>query len=366
MGPILNRYILRETAQTWAVVTGILLLILLTDQFARVLDDAAGAELPRDAIFAVMGLSSINYLTVLIPIGVFLSIILALARMYRDSEMAAMMACGIGNVSLYRPIVVFALVLAAAVGWLAMEAGPAAQRQVEQIFDDARKSADLAMLEPGRFNSFGRERVTIYAEEVGSDGKLRNVFVQFRSADKVIVVVAREADQRNDEEAGTKVLTFRNGERFEGVPGSQEFLMMSFAEHGIPFAVSASAPGQIEPEAQSVPELLERLDSAAVAELQWRASSPISLLVLMLLAVPLSRTRPRQGRYSGLFNAILVYVIYSNLLGASKVWLERGDIPAWLGLWWVHLVFIAITLLLLQYQNRFLAFGRGRTVSARA
>jgi len=270
------------------------------------------------------------------------------------------MACGIGNMSLYRPILIFAALLSAVVAWLALEAGPSAQRQVENIFDEARKTADLAMLEPGRFNSFGREQVTIYAEEVREDGTLRNVFVQLRARDRVIVVVAREADQRNDEEAGTKVLTFRDGERYEGVPGSQEFLMMSFAEHGIPFEVSTASPGQVEPEAQSVWELLERMDRAAIAELQWRVSSPISLLVLMLLAVPLSRTRPRQGRYSGLLSAILIYVIYSNLLGASKVWLEKGDIPAWLGLWWVHLLFVAGTLALLQYQNRFLGFARRR------
>ncbi len=99
----------------WLAVTGVLLLILLTDQFARVLDDAAGAELPKNAIFAVMGLSSIQYLTILIPVGIFLSINLALARMYRDSEMAALMACGIGNFSLYRPIFLLAVLLAATV-----------------------------------------------------------------------------------------------------------------------------------------------------------------------------------------------------------------------------------------------------------
>lgn len=354
MGHILNRYILRETAMMWLAVTGVLLLVLLTDQFARVLDDAAGAELPKDAIFAVMGLSSIQYLTILIPIGIFLAINLALARMYRDSEMAALMACGIGNVSLYRPIFLFAVLLATAVAWLSLEAGPSAQREVKQIFDEARKAADLAMLEPGRFISFGKERVTIYAEEVGEDGTLSNVFVQLRSKDKVTVVVAKEAGQRNDEESGLKVLTFKDGERYEGVPGSQEFLIMSFAEHGIPFEVSTGREAKVKPEAESFSELFARFDAAAIAEMQWRLSAPISLLVLTLIAVPLSRTQPRQGRYSGMATAILIYVIYTNLLGASKVWLEKESIPVWLGLWWVHLAFLLFAFLLLQHQNRFL------------
>ncbi|NND54094.1 MAG: LPS export ABC transporter permease LptF [Gammaproteobacteria bacterium] len=354
MGSILNRYVFRETVLMWVAVTGVLLVVLLTDQFARVLDDAAGAELPKDAIFAVMGLSSIQYLTILVPIGIFLAIILALSRLYRDSEMAALMACGISNTSLYRPIMALAVVLAAGVSWLAIDAGPAAQREVKTIFDEARKTADLGLLEPGRFISFGREQVTIYAEGVSESGELSNVFVQLRDRDKVTVVVAKRAAQRNDPEAGAKVLTFYDGQRYEGVPGAQEFLIVEFAEHGIPFAVSQSSARNLKPEAMSINELVDRNDVEAQAEIQWRLSAPVTLLILALIAVPLSRTQPRQGRYSGLATAILIYVIYNNLLGAAKVWLEKDALPSWLGLWWVHVVFFLFALMLLQHQNRYL------------
>lgn len=354
MGPILNRYVFRETAQTWLAVTGVLLLVLLTDQFARVLDDAAGAELPKNAIFAVMGLSSIQYLTILIPVAIFLSIVLALARMYKDSEMAALMACGIGNTAFYRPVMLLALLLAAIVGWLSMQAGPSAQRQVMQIFEEAKRSADLAMLEPGRFISLGEQKAIVYAERVSEDGNLSNVFVQLRAADEVTVIVAERAGQRSDPETGLRVLTFYNGERYEGVPGSSEFKMMRFAEHGIPFAASASGPGEVGPEAQTLAELLGAGTPAALAELQWRASTPLTLLILCLIAVPLSRSQPRQGRYANLAVAVLIYITYANLLGAARVWLEKGEIHPWLGLWWVHGLFLLLGLGLLQFQNRYL------------
>lgn len=354
MGPILNRYVFRETAQTWLAVTGVLLLVLLTDQFARVLDDAAGAELPKNAIFAVMGLSSIQYLTILIPVAIFLSIILALARMYKDSEMAALMACGIGNTAFYRPILLLALMLAAIVGWLSLEAGPAAQRQVLKIFDEAKKSADLAMLEPGRFISFGKQKAIVYAERVSAEGNLSNVFVQLRDGDEVTVIVAAEAGQRSDPASGRKVLTFYRGERYEGVPGSREFKIMRFAEHGIPFESKPARPGDVGPEAQTLVELLDAGTPAAMAELQWRASVPLTLLILCLIAVPLSRSQPRQGRYSNLAIAVLIYITYANLLGAARVWLEKGQVEPWLGLWWVHAIFLLLALSLLQLQNRYL------------
>lgn len=352
MGSILYRYILKETTQTWFAVTGVLLLILLTDQFARVLDDAAGAQLPKSAIFAVMGLSSIQYLTILIPVGVFMAILLALARMYRDSEMAALTACGVGTISLYRPVSLLAIVLAALVGWLALEVGPSAQRKVQIIADEAKKSADLAVLKPGRFISFGREQAIVYAEDVAEDGTLSNVFVQRRHGDRVVVIVAARAGQRNDEESGRKVLTFFDGERYEGVPGSREFRVMKFAEHGIPFEPSETTPGEVSKEAQSVSELLEVLDNASIAELQWRVSVPITVLVLTLIAVPLSRAPPRTGRYNNLAAGILLYIIYSNLLAASKVWVEQETISPWIGLWWVHGLFCLFGITLLLRDNR--------------
>jgi lipopolysaccharide export system permease protein len=147
------------------------------------------------------------------------------------------------------------------------------------------------------------------------------------------------------------VLTFVNGERYEGVPGSSEFNIMKFAEHGIPFEVRESKSGELDIEARTLNELLDQMDAPAMAELQWRFSVPITLMVLTLIAVPLSRAPPRQGRYNNLIAGILLYIMYANLLGASKVWLEKDEIPAWLGLWWVHLLFIGFGVYLLMRQN---------------
>ena len=98
---ILDRYIFREIASTWLGVTVVLLLILLTNQFARVLGDVAKGKLPKDAAFDVIGLSAAQYLTILIPIGLFLAVMLALGRLYRDSELPAMMACRVGPSGIY-------------------------------------------------------------------------------------------------------------------------------------------------------------------------------------------------------------------------------------------------------------------------
>jgi len=351
MTGILGRYLFREVARTWLVVTLVLLLILLTNQFASVLGDAAADKLPRDAILLVMGLSIVQYLTILVPVSLFLAVMLALARLYHDSEMAALMACGISPRDLYRPLFALAMILALFVGWLALVVSPAAIRDIQDLGEEARRQASLDLLEPGRFVSFDGGRAVLYAQSASGDGRLHNVFVQRQVPAGTEIVIAAAAWQVIAEESGVRILTFGNGVRYEGPPGGGNWRVIEFREHGIPFALPATGPVVRKPEAQPPGELLAGGSPGDMAELQWRISVPLTVLVLTLLAVPLARTEPRRGRFSGLAPAVLIYIIYANLLGAGKVWFERGTVPALLGLWWVHLLFILVALLMLVHQE---------------
>lgn len=339
MPGILDRYVLRETLQTWLVVTLVLLVILVTNQFASVLGDAAANKLPRDAIFQVMGLTSVQYLTILVPVAWFLSIMLALARLYHDSEMAAMMACGIGPTQLYRPILGAAALLAAGVGALSLFVAPSAVRQIQDIVSSARREASLGVLEAGRFISFGGDAV-LYAAAVTPDQHLHDVFLERRVRDRVEAIVADEAWQTEADKDGVRVVTFARGTRYEGVPGDPRFRVIDFEEHGIPYSLPAAGPAKVPAQAKPFAELLASAERRDRGELHWRLSVPLTLFVLAVVAVPLAKSEPRRGRFSGLAAAVLVYLIYANLLGAGKGWIERGVLPPSAGLWWVHAAFL--------------------------
>ena len=348
---ILDRYVLREAARTWAAVTAVLLFILLSNQFARVLGDAAKDKLPRDAVFSVIGLTALQYLTILIPFGLFLAIMLALARLYRDSEMPAMMACRMGPSALYRPLMWLAVPLAVLVGWLSLDLGPKALREVQLIAAAAERRVDLSAIEPGKFNSAGQGDAVIYAERVSEDGSLTNVFLQRRIGGALEVVLAEKGSQRASADPETRYIVLRNGRRYEGRPGESQFRIVEFAEHGIPYKVPALEEPDFKPEARSTPELLQTRDLKAAAELQWRVSVPLSALLLSFLAVPLAKSRPRQGRYGKMAAGILVYFIYFNLLGAARVWVEQGELAPAIGVWWVHGLVLLLGLVLLGLQN---------------
>jgi lipopolysaccharide export system permease protein len=359
---ILDRYIFREVAQSWLGVTMVLLAILLTNQFARVLGDVAKDRFPKEAIFQIIGLTALQYLTILVPIGLFLAVMLALGRLYRDSEMPAMMACRVGPADVYRPLSFLMIPLALGVGFLAVEVAPSALAQIERIGVEARRNADLASIEPGRFTSDSSQGAVVYAENVVGPGAVENVFLQRLRDDTVEVVIAERGEQVESDDPGTRYFVLRNGRRYEGVPGTSTFQVMEFAEHGIPYRLPNVSDPDLEPRAMTTQALLASGNVEEIAELHWRIGIPLATMVLAIFAVPLSRSQPRQGRYGRLAIGLLVFIIYFNLLSAGKAWLEQGTVPPEVGLWWVHGLMLLGAFLLLAaqsgYHRRLFRLGR--------
>jgi lipopolysaccharide export system permease protein len=352
----LDRYIFREVAVTWIAVTGVLLVILLSNQLARVLSQAAANDFPRGVVLALIGLTSAGYLSVIVPIGFFLSIMLALGRLYHESEMAAIQSCGVGPAGLFRPITLLGVAIAGLLVWLSFWAIPDAAARAQQIRAQALQDAQFGSLEPGRFRTFGGGNVVFYAERVDEHGILHNVNVfvdrtqEPQSEGKFEIWIATRAEQRG---AGQPEQTFvlYDGERYEGAPGSGEFRIIHFAEGGIPIRLGELTSSAGKAAIKPTRDLLLSGDSKDNAELQWRFSTPILALILMMLAVPLARLRPRQGRFGRIGVAILAYFLYSQLLAAARTWVESSVVPEYIGIWWVHGVALCVAIWLLVRES---------------
>jgi len=364
MTRILDRYLLREAVGASLAVTTVLMLVLMCYRFARVLGEAAAGELPRDAVLTLLGLTSVYYFLLLAPFGLFLGVMLALGRFYRDSEMTAMHACGVGPARLLRPLLLYAALVAAVLAWFSLDVGPWAAGQALLTQRLAQRDAEIGLLEPGRFRSADGGNLVFYAEKVAPDGALENVFIQRRVGDTVEVAVAARGEQRHDPQTNERTMVLYDGERVEGVPGTTSFRILSFREHGIPIRTREQPATEDDPATRSTAELVNARDLDSVAELQWRFSTPLAALLLTILAVPLAKTNPRQGRYSKLIVGVLAYIVYANSLAAARVWLVHGESPPALGLWWVHAALFVIALLLVFKQNSVLGVSAPRASPA--
>jgi lipopolysaccharide export system permease protein len=347
---LITRYLLRETFGAWLLVITVLFLIFMTNQFAEILGDAAGGRLPREAVFAVFALLSMNYLTALTPVAHFIGILMALARLHRDREMAALAACGIGPVQLLAPVSILTFALAAVLAWLVLVETPGATRRIEEIKFQSERELQLGTLEAGRFTSPDSGRTVLYPGHVVGD-ELHDVFLQRQEGEGVVAILAERGERKVDPTTGVWWFVLYNGRRYEGVPGDNEFLVVEFDEHGMPVRSDDDEEFVEVIASRPTAELVRSADPKDRAELEWRLSMPLSVFVLALLAVPLSQSSPREGRFARIGMGLLIYIIYANLQSIARVWVERSLVPEWLGMWWVHGLFLVLAIVLLARDS---------------
>jgi len=333
---IIERYIFREVMQAWVAVTLVLLIILLSNQLASVLSRVANSGFSSGVVLSLLWLSSLQQLVVLIPIGLFLAIMLALGRLYHESELAAMQACGISNKDLLKPVLLIAIVASGLLAWLVLVVAPQSGEREMDIRSQALREARFASLQPGKFRSFAGSNIVFYAESVDEQNVLHNVYAErAREGGVMEIVTAARAEQRGVGESEQTFILY-DGDRYEGVPGSKQYRIIHFTEHGIPVRLPDGRAGEVKTWMKSTPSLMRSNSREDQAELQARLSSPLVVLILAVLAVPLARLRPRQGRYARAGYFILAYLFYFFLLQSAQTWMERGTTSIALGMWWVH------------------------------
>jgi lipopolysaccharide export system permease protein len=330
-------------------VTLVLVLILLTNEGARVLSRAADNQYPHDVVFALIGLGALQHLPILVPIGLLLGMVMAFGRLYHDSEMTAALACGVGMARIYAPVIGVGIVVAGLLAWLSLAVGPQSMARVLALRSAAVHAGQLTPLAPGRFRSFGGGSTVVYAQDALKDGTLTNVFVERDSGGRVDVALADRARHDVSADGQNLSITLYDGERYEGVPGSAQYrIIRKFKELTVPVRLPPLRDAIADLDAAPTRELIGAAALDRQAQMQWRIALPVMCLVLAVLAVPISHLQPRRGRLSRVWLAVLLFIVYFNLLSAGRVWIEHGTLPAAAGLWWTHGVVILIVVLITQ------------------
>lgn len=349
---IIDRYLIREVATTLLGVTLVLTLISVTGQLASIFAQVASGALLVDTVLIMMWLEVISAMVFILPLSLYLAILLAFSRLYADSEMVILTACGMGKFRVLRAVLGLAIFFTIIQLSVSLIFAPWAEERIQEITAKVEASSDVKGLIPGRFNEMGEGIGVIYVQELDDEKKhLKNVFVQQHSQGSLSIISSASGFQKMDEKTGDKFILLDNGYRYEGRPGQKDYAIISFAQHGI--RIGEHNATRFRRKDKSIPTkiLWRSKNNGEKAELQARISSALLSLVLTLLAVPLSRTSPRQGRYSKLAIALLIYITYTNLLNVARAWLAKGDISPELGLWWVHVVMAAVGLYLLARQS---------------
>lgn len=346
---VVDRYLLGEFVLNLVAVTGVLWLIYVSTRFARYLAQAAVGNMPAEVIFSLLGYSSLGALSILLPIGAFLAVMLALGRMSADNELTVMAACGIPRRRTLRNVLLFAGVVAVIVAVLSLSIVPEVLSKRYEMEDRAKVAANTTGLVAGSFKESRDGQWTFYSQGLSPDKQyMENVFIEIHRGERPLVFRAQTGHFEIDSVTGDKFLVLENGYRYEGDAGDLDFTIAQYASHSM--LIEKGEQSQVRERHKGLPTatLLERGDPRDLAEVQWRSSAALMTLILCLMALPLANATPRQGRYAGFVPAVLLYIIYSNLLGISRAWVAKGALPPWFGGIWVHLLMLLVLLALLN------------------
>jgi lipopolysaccharide export system permease protein len=324
-------------------VTGVLLAIFLSVRFVGYLGDVAAGKLPGQVIFKLIGLKALYQLVIVLPLAYYLSVLITLGRMYTDSEVVALSASGVAPTGILRAILHTTPVIAILVGAFSFYISPWAEATNARIINDIRQQSEVSSLVAGEFRETGNGKIVFYIEKLSSDQKqMKNVFIQSTRNNTQGVLSAASGYLTVDDKNNQQYLVLENGYRYEGAPGEAEFKIVKFARHGVKIEGKARAQTKTKRTAMPTAGLLDSVSPSHKAELQWRISMPIAAILLGLLALPVSRGGPRDGRFARLFVGILVYIIYSNLMGVARDMVKTGSMPDVVGMWWVHLALLLV------------------------
>jgi lipopolysaccharide export system permease protein len=352
---IVDRYLTRELLVSFVAATLILLLITVGGTVADLLNKIARGRIPAELLLALIGLRMIDALTVLAPLAVKIGVQLAYGRLYRESEMAVFAASGLALTGLLRPLLLLAVPLMFVMALVSFWLAPAAVRASQSLLQEASKSLIIAGLEPGRFVELPNHDGVMYVDSMNSDGTaFQKMFVASERSNKdenttdINVITATSGELFHDANGVERYLGLNDGFRVEGVIGQDNYRLMRYERNDIklPDNETDTSADSVK-RAATTAELLRSDDPVQRTEFQWRLSVPVTTLVLMLLALPLSKSSPREPRYARLLVALLVWWIYNSSMTFARFWLSQGKLNPLFGFWWIQIPAILIALYML-------------------
>jgi len=359
---IIDKYIAKELLTAFLSVIFVLLIIVLSTEVVHLLKWVSQGVIPISAFLAYLVNSLFEFSVVLIPLSLLMGILLAFGRLYRDSEMAAIMSAGIGPVQWYRPLMLIAIPTTILLFVLLMYVKPLITLQRALLTAEIQSQAEVDTLLVGQFNRASRGGGVLFLESENESSHLINnvFFQQMRDGENHVDLANSTSTYISDD--GRRYMMMHGGTHYAGNAGETNFKIIKYKDYGVHIDRKQVA-AHLSEKSKTVRELWNSTKPIDQAELQWRLTLPLATIIVAFMALPLSHTDPRSGRYAKLAVALIIYLVYSNLLGVGKTWIVQEKVPVWIGTWWVHLIAIIITLILLKRSGYLIRAKTSKGVS---
>jgi len=352
---ILTKYLTKEVFKSQIAILFILLLIFFCQQLVRVLGSAASGNVPADLVMSLLGLGMPTMAQLMLPLCLFIAILLTFGRLYAESEITVMRACGVGQRILVRVALTLSFLTAALAAYNALWISPWAIKKQAEIIEDAKANPRMSALSAGQFMTSNNNEFVLFINNI-QNNQINDVYL-FQTKEtknaKPSVVTAEKGELKSLPN-GDQILSLQNSQRVEGTAVLPDFRITHFAEYQAYLGHQSADNDNSEAEVLTVNELLKGKTPAMKAELHWRIALVIAVPLMALIAVPLSRVNPRQGRFAKVLPALLLYLIYFLAQSSLKSAGGAGKLDASIFMPLVNLLFLIIAIVLNSWESAFM------------
>ncbi len=369
---IIFRYLLKEVAKTQLAVFFVLMTIFISQKFVRVLGDASEGSIPGQLVMTFIALKIPDLASFILPLSLFLGVLLAYGRIYADSEMTVLHACGVSEWYVVRVTLVLGVVTAIFTGIFTLYLAPLASEYQYTVKEELAADSGLSALVSGRFQQTGNQDAVVFIHDKDREtNSFNKVFVaQLPKGDNIgasiinsSLVYAKTGKVFEDEQ-GSQQLVLGDGIRYHRDLETKEFQSVAFNKYYIQIKDQEVEHQHRKLSALTTLELYNNmppeLESAYRATIQWRIAFPLLCIILVFVAVPLSVVNPRQGKFGKMLPALMLFLGYLLLLTSMRSAIEKNAIPSIVGLWPIHISALFIGIMLLMKER-----SSGRIIKAK-
>ena len=355
---IITRYLIREIALPLVTITAILMTIFMSYNAAVYTAEAAAGLLPASTVLQLTLLRSLIAIEVLLPAALYLAVVISMGRMYSDNEMVALHASGFSERRVMRSVLWFSLVLAMIIASLSLAVRPWAYQKSYHIKAQAEAEFNLDKLEAGQFYTAEESGTVIFVERINRlQNRLEQVYFYRLDDEGIRVINAQQAWQPVTDPFAPPVFNFLDGTSYQIDLSGKRDLTLKFKALTLLLDSDDQELNRYRSKAASTLQLSRSEKPADLAEFQWRLTTPVTTLLLGVLAVPLSRTPPRRGRHAKTVAAVLVFAVFYIFSIIAKNWVEQGTVGAIPGVWWPDIL-LGLLILVLMWRPAMWS-GRG-------
>ena len=357
---IISKYLLGSLLLFFLAITFIIALLVFGNQFVLTVQESVEHGIPFGELIPLVGFNMLRDIPIILTLSLFLSIIITISQLYNNSEAIVMNAIGMSDKNFIRfiqPVVIFSFII---VFILTVFTVPWAKEQKSNAEDLTVNASEFSFITEGRFESFKNGEIIFYASEskildVAGEQNMEEIFIYALPKNKLpTIVLASKATKYIDSKTNSSYLRLNNGVRYEGMPGSKNINIMDFDQYDLEIVsgdVKNSISNFSEIEEKKSIDLILQGGILANAEIQWRFSQPISILILSVLGVFLGKTSPRSGKGVNLLIGLLIFMLYNHGLLVAKSSMESGQLSPLIGMWGVHLSLLLFLILFYQFRQ---------------